>query len=75
MTIEDPVEYRFDSINQVQVNEQAGVTFATGLRLSILRQDPDIILVGEIRDVETARIVVQSALTGHLVLFPPPTCH
>ncbi len=67
MTIEDPVEYVFPTINQIQTNEQAGVTFATGLR-SILRQDPDVILVGEIRDVETARIGVQSALTGHLVL-------
>lgn len=67
MTIEDPVEYVFPSINQIQTNEQAGLTFATGLR-SILRQDPDVILVGEIRDVETARIAVQSALTGHLVL-------
>ena len=67
MTIEDPVEYIFPSINQIQTNEQAGLTFATGLR-SILRQDPDVILVGEIRDVETARIAVQSALTGHLVL-------
>ena len=67
MTIEDPVEYTFDSINQIQINEQAGVTFATGLK-SILRQDPDVILVGEIRDVDTARIAVQSALTGHLVL-------
>ena len=67
MTIEDPVEYIFPSINQIQTNEQAGLTFADGLK-SILRQDPDIILVGEIRDVETARIAVQSALTGHLVL-------
>ena len=67
MTIEDPVEYIFPSINQIQTNEQAGLTFATGLK-SILRQDPDVILVGEIRDVETARIAVQSALTGHLVL-------
>ena len=67
MTIEDPVEYTFPSINQIQINEQAGVTFAAGLK-SILRQDPDIILVGEVRDVETARIAVQSALTGHLVL-------
>jgi type IV pilus assembly protein PilB len=67
MTIEDPVEYTFDSINQIQINEQAGVNFANGLR-SILRQDPDVILVGEIRDVDTARIAVQSALTGHLVL-------
>jgi type IV pilus assembly protein PilB len=66
-TIEDPVEYLFPSINQIQINEQAGVTFATGLK-SILRQDPDMILVGEMRDVETARIAVQSALTGHFVL-------
>jgi type IV pilus assembly protein PilB len=67
MTIEDPVEYTFPSINQIQINEQAGITFAGGLR-SILRQDPDVILVGEIRDVETARIAIQSALTGHFVL-------
>ena len=67
MTIEDPVEYVFPSINQIQTNEQAGITFANGLR-SILRQDPDVILVGEIRDVDTARVAVQSALTGHFVL-------
>ena len=67
MTIEDPVEFVFPKINQVQTNEAAGLTFATGLK-SILRQDPDVILVGEIRDVETARIAVQSALTGHFVL-------
>jgi type II secretory ATPase GspE/PulE/Tfp pilus assembly ATPase PilB-like protein len=67
VTIEDPVEYRFDNINQIQVNPRAGVTFAGGLR-SILRLDPDVILVGEIRDADTARIAVQSALTGHLVL-------
>ena len=67
MTIEDPVEYRIPSINQIQINEQAGITFAGGLR-SILRQDPDVILVGEIRDVDTARIAVQAALTGHFVL-------
>ena len=66
-TIEDPVEYVFPSINQIQINEQADITFAGGLK-AILRQDPDVILVGEIRDVETARIAVQSALTGHLVL-------
>ena len=66
-TIEDPVEYVLPSINQIQVNKQAGITFADGLK-SILRQDPDVILVGEIRDVETARIAVQSALTGHFVL-------
>jgi type IV pilus assembly protein PilB len=67
MTIEDPVEYTFPTINQIQINEQAGITFANGLR-SILRQDPDVILVGEVRDVDTARIAVQSALTGHMVL-------
>jgi type IV pilus assembly protein PilB len=66
-TIEDPVEYIFPLINQIQINEQAGITFAGGLK-SVLRQDPDVLLVGEIRDVETARIAVQSALTGHLVL-------
>src|SRR5262249_34617458 len=66
-TIEDPVEYIFPDINQIQINEQADITFAGGLK-AILRQDPDVILVGEIRDVETARIAVQSALTGHLVL-------
>lgn len=66
-TIEDPVEYVFPSINQIQINEAAGVTFAAGLR-SILRQDPDMILVGEIRDVETATIAIQAALTGHFVL-------
>ena len=66
-TIEDPVEYVFPAINQIQINEQADITFAGGLK-AILRQDPDVILVGEIRDVETARIAVQSALTGHLVL-------
>jgi type IV pilus assembly protein PilB len=67
MTIEDPVEYIFPSINQIQIRDQAGVTFAGGLK-AILRQDPDVILVGEIRDAETARIAVQSALTGHFVL-------
>ncbi len=67
MTIEDPVEYVFPAVNQMQINLQADVTFATGLK-SILRQDPDVILVGEIRDQETARIAVQSALTGHLVM-------
>jgi len=67
LTIEDPIEYMMDGINQVQVNEKAGVTFATALR-SFLRQDPDVILVGEIRDSETAEIAVQAALTGHLVL-------
>ncbi len=67
ITIEDPIEYRLGGINQVQVNPRAGLTFATGLR-SILRNDPDIIMVGEIRDRDTARIAVESALTGHLVL-------
>jgi len=67
MTIEDPVEYVFPTINQIQTNEQAGITFATGLK-SILRHDPDVILVGEIRDVETTRVAVQSALTGHFVV-------
>lgn len=67
ITIEDPVEYRFKNINQIQVNDKAGISFASGLR-SILRLDPNVILVGEIRDAETANIAVQSALTGHLVL-------
>jgi len=67
ITIEDPAEYRFKDINQIQVNLQAGITFASGLR-SILRLDPDIILVGEIRDAETANIATQAALTGHLML-------
>jgi type IV pilus assembly protein PilB len=67
MTIEDPVEYVFPEVNQMQINLQADVTFASGLK-SILRQDPDVILVGEIRDEETARIAVQSALTGHVVM-------
>jgi type IV pilus assembly protein PilB len=66
VTIEDPVEYQLKGVNQVQVNLKVGVTFATGLR-SILRQDPDIIMIGEIRDRETATIAVQAALTGHLV--------
>jgi len=67
MTIEDPVEFRFDGINQIQVNPQADITFATGLR-AILRLDPDVILVGEVRDAETAQMAIQAALTGHLVL-------
>jgi len=67
ITIEDPVEYRLKRIRQSQVNVKAGLTFANGLR-AILRQDPDIIMVGEIRDTETAKIAVESALTGHLVL-------
>jgi len=67
MTIEDPVEYHLPDINQVQVNPAAGVTFDTALR-AFLRQDPDVILVGEVRDLETAKVAVQAALTGHLVL-------
>lgn len=67
ITVEDPVEYRLPGINQVQVNPRAGLGFATALR-SILRADPDIVLVGEIRDRETATIAVEAALTGHLVL-------
>jgi type IV pilus assembly protein PilB len=66
VTLEDPVEYKMDGINQIQVNPEVGLTFATGLR-SILRQDPDVIMVGEIRDKETAQLAVQAALTGHLV--------
>jgi type IV pilus assembly protein PilB len=67
ITIEDPVEYQVDGVNQVQVNPKAGLTFATGLR-TMLRADPDIIMVGEIRDPDTAKIAVEAALTGHLVL-------
>jgi type IV pilus assembly protein PilB len=67
ITIEDPVEYQVDGVNQVQVNAKAGLTFATGLR-TMLRADPDIIMVGEIRDPDTAKIAVEAALTGHLVL-------
>jgi type IV pilus assembly protein PilB len=67
VTVEDPVEYQIPGVNQVQVNPRAGITFASGLR-SILRQDPDVIMVGEMRDLETAEIALRSALTGHLVL-------
>jgi type IV pilus assembly protein PilB len=67
ITIEDPVEYRLDGINQISVNRKAGLDFATGLR-SILRADPDIVMVGEIRDGETARIAIEAALTGHMML-------
>jgi type IV pilus assembly protein PilB len=67
ITIEDPVEYRISGINQLNVNRRAGLTFANGLR-SILRADPDVIMVGEIRDAETARIAIEAALTGHMVL-------
>jgi type IV pilus assembly protein PilB len=66
VTLEDPVEYKIDGVNQIQVNPDVGLTFATGLR-SILRQDPDVVMVGEIRDKETANLAVQAALTGHLV--------
>ena len=67
ITVEDPVEYQISGINQVQVNEKIGLTFAAALR-SILRQDPDVVMIGETRDVETAQIAVQASLTGHLVL-------
>ena len=67
ITVEDPIERRIDGVNQIQVNNQAGMTFASGLR-AILRNDPDIVMVGEIRDHETARIAVETSLTGHLVL-------
>ena len=67
ITVEDPVEYQMEGINQIQAKPQIGLTFATALR-SIVRQDPDVIMIGEMRDLETARIAVQSALTGHLVL-------
>jgi len=67
VTLEDPVEYKIEGINQIQVNPEVGLTFANGLR-SILRQDPDVVMVGEIRDKETAQLAVQAALTGHLVL-------
>jgi general secretion pathway protein E len=67
MTIEDPVEYHLEGISQMQVNAKRGVTFATGLR-ALLRQDPDVILVGEVRDAETAQLAIQASLTGHLVL-------
>jgi type IV pilus assembly protein PilB len=67
ITVEDPVEYRLEGLSQVQVHEKAGLTFAAALR-SILRQDPDVVMVGEIRDKETATIAIEAALTGHLVL-------
>src|SRR5690606_35396801 len=66
VTLEDPVEYKIQGVNQIQVNNGVGLTFASGLR-SILRQDPDVVMVGEIRDKETATLAVQAALTGHLV--------
>lgn len=67
ITVEDPVEYQLEGVNQIQVKEEVGLTFAVGLR-SILRQDPDIVMIGEIRDLETAEIAVRASLTGHLVL-------
>src|SRR5512145_1872013 len=67
MTVEDPVEYRLTGINQIQINVKAELTFASALR-SILRSDPDVIMVGEIRDTETAKMAIESALTGHFVL-------
>jgi general secretion pathway protein E len=67
LTLEDPIEYQLEGISQTQINEKKGMTFARGLR-HVLRQDPDIIMIGEIRDAETARMAIQSALTGHLVL-------
>jgi type IV pilus assembly protein PilB len=67
ITVEDPVEYRLGGVNQVQINQRAGLTFAAALR-SILRSDPDVVMVGEIRDSETAKISIEAALTGHLVL-------
>ena len=67
ITVEDPVEYRLSGVNQVQINPRAGLTFATALR-SILRSDPDVVMVGEIRDGETAKISIEAALTGHFVL-------
>ncbi|HEY9135150.1 MAG TPA: ATPase, T2SS/T4P/T4SS family, partial [Pseudomonadales bacterium] len=67
LTVEDPIEYKLDGIGQTQVNAKAEMTFARGLR-AILRQDPDVVMVGEIRDLETAAIAVQASLTGHLVL-------
>jgi len=66
MTIEDPIEYQLEGISQMQVASKKGVTFVNALR-HVLRQDPDVIMVGEVRDIETARMVIQSSLTGHLV--------
>src|SRR5207249_11947637 len=67
VTVEDPIEYRLEGVNQVQVHEKSGLTFAAALR-SILRQDPDVVLVGEIRDAETANIAIKASMTGHVVL-------
>ena len=70
ITLEDPIEYRIEGIEQTQVDDEAGYTFGNGLR-AIVRQDPDVILVGEVRDLETADIALEAALTGHLVGLPP----
>ena len=67
VTLEDPVEYKMEGVNQIQINVDAGLTFASGLR-SILRQDPDVVMVGEIRDGDTAKTAIQASITGHLVL-------
>ena len=67
ITVEDPVEYELDGVKQIQVNEKSGLSFASGLR-SLVRSDPDVIMVGEVRDTDTAQIAIDSALTGHLVL-------
>ncbi len=67
LTVEDPIEYNLEGIGQTQVNTKADMTFSRGLR-AILRQDPDVVMVGEIRDLETAEIAIQASLTGHLVL-------
>ena len=68
ITVEDPVEYQLNGVGQIQTNAKVGLTFAAGLR-SVLRQDPDVVMVGEIRDTETANIAIQAALTGHLVFM------
>ena len=74
VTVEDPVEANIDGVNQIQVNPKADMTFASALR-SILRQDPDIIMIGEIRDPETAEIAVQASITGHLVASTLPVSY
>jgi len=66
LTIEDPVEYRLDGVHQMQINEKIGLTFANGLK-TVLRQDPDVIMVGEMRDLDTANMAIQASLTGHVV--------
>src|SRR3546814_15089570 len=74
LTVEDPVEYAIEGVGQTQVNDKVGLSFATGLR-AILRPDPDVVMVGEIRHRETADIAVQASLTEHLFLSPVPTTH